>query len=300
MRRRMDAYQGALAMIITNHKRLFISLWTIAIIGLAGSCGNPGQPAHLKLYSLRTRKTIAGPQALDALKNMRIVVVGEYHTDSSHHKAELRVIRFLKEHGMPLSIGLEMFRKNQQEALNRWISGEIDEADFEKIYYDNWNFPWALYRDIFIYARKHRIAMVGLNVSESVTRQVALHGFASLSPAQRGELKGIVCNVTPEYRDFIRSAFGAHHHDNMDFSHFCEAQLVWDTAMAINAIDYLNAHPDRLMVLLAGSGHARKMGIPYQIGERASIPVTGLLPGTPGVFEPDNLTTADADFIIMP
>ena len=169
-----------------------------------------------------------------------------------------------------------------------------------KIYLDNWNFPWSLYRSIFVYARKMKIPMVGLNVSRDITRQVAQHGFASLSDQQRGELEGVTCTVTREYRDFIRGAFGAHGHGNMDFVRFCEAQLVWDTAMAINSLNYLDQYPDRAMVLLAGSGHARKMGIPYQIKSRLPIPTTILLPHTPDIFEPATLTSADADFIIMP
>ena len=70
--------------------------------------------------------------------------------------------------------------------------------------------------------------------------------------------------------------------------------------MAINAINHLESHPDCTMVLLAGSGHARKMGIPYQVQHRSPIPTAVLLPHTPGIFEPDHLTPADADFIILP
>jgi uncharacterized iron-regulated protein len=228
------------------------------------------------------------------------VLVGEHHTNAAHHAAQLTVIRTLNRESVPLSIGLEMFRKNAQNELDRWVAGELDETDFEKTYLDNWNFPWPLYREIFIYARDKKIPMVGLNVSRGVTRQVAQQGFASLSEAQREELEGVTCNVTREYRDFIRSAFGAHGHGSMDFIRFCEAQLVWDTAMAINALSHLEKHPDRVMVVLAGSGHARKMGIPYQVKSRSTIPATVLLPHTPDIFEPDSLTPTDADFIIMP
>ena len=70
--------------------------------------------------------------------------------------------------------------------------------------------------------------------------------------------------------------------------------------MAINAINDLERHPDRTMVLLAGSGHARKMGIPHQVGNRATIPLAVLLPLAPGIFEPETLTPDDADFVIMP
>lgn len=188
----------------------------------------------------------------------------------------------------------------RRRPINRWVAGELDEAAFEKIYLDSWNFPWSLYRSIFVYAREKKIPMVGLNVAREITRQVAQQGFASLSDQQRGELEGVTCTVTREYRDFIRSAFGAHGHGNMDFIRFCEAQLVWDSAMAVNSLNHLKQHPDRVMVLLAGSGHARKMGIPYQIESRLPIPTTVLLPHTADIFEPARLTSADADFIVMP
>ncbi len=283
-----------------HHHRPIMAVLALSVILLAGSCREPSQAGQLNLYDLRTRQPLAGSQAMDALKSTRLVLVGEHHTDPAHHQVQLQVIRMLNAQSIPQSIGLEMFRKEAQPMLNQWVAGELTEGDFEKIYLDNWNFPWSLYRDIFIYAREKKIPLVGLNVSRVITRQVARQGFVSLSEAQRGELEGVSCNVTREYRDFIRSAFGAHGHGNMDFIHFCEAQLVWDTAMAINATSYLEQHPDRIMVLLAGSGHARKMGIPYQVKSRSPIPFAVLLPHTPDIFDSDSLTAADADFIIMP
>ncbi len=281
-------------------RKPIMGLLAFSILLLAATCREPEQAAPLNLFDLQTRQSIAGVQAVDALKSARLVLVGEHHTDPSHHEAQLQVIRALNAQPAPVSIGLEMFRTDSQAALDQWVAGELDETAFEKIYLDNWNFPWPLYRSIFVYAREKRIPMVGLNVSRDITRQVAQQGFASLSNQQRGELAGVTCNVTREYRDFIRSAFGAHGHGNMDFIRFCEAQLVWDTAMAINSLNHLEQHPDRVMVLLAGSGHARKMGIPYQIKSRLPIPTTVLLPHTPDIFEPATLTGADADFIIMP
>lgn len=285
---------------ITTHGRLipvFLALWLIV---LAGSCRSQWPAGRLTLYDLADRRTVAAGRAISAVDDARLVLVGEHHTDSAHHDAQLLVIRSLHAAGISISIGLEMFPKDQQQALDRWVAGEIAEADFERIYLANWSFPWHFYREIFLYARHHEIPMIGLNVSRSITRQVAREGFASLSDEQRGELEGVACDVTPQYRDFIRRAFGAHGHGSMEFTHFCEAQLVWDTAMAINALNHLNHHPQRTLVLLAGSGHVRKMGIPAQVYTRSSLPVTVLLPYTPGIFEPGLLTVDDADFLILP
>ena len=285
---------------MTKHHFFSAVVMTLFLCVSIGGCRENGASRALELYDLKNGQTLAGDQALHAVQDARLVLVGEHHTSESHHRDQLRIIRLLKESGIPVSIGLEMFRRDQQEALDRWVAGGISEAAFEPIYLDNWNFPWKLYRDIFVYAREKKIPMVGLNVSRGITRQVARHGFASLSEEQRGELEGVTCNVTREYRDYIRSAFGAHGHGNMDFVRFCEAQLVWDTAMAIHAVNFLERHPERVMVLLAGSAHAGKMGIPFQVQSRAPIPFAVLLPHTPDIFEPGTVTAADADFLIMP
>ena len=281
-------------------RKPIMGLLSLSILLLAATCREPKQAAPLNLFDLQTRQSMAGVQAMDALKSVRLVLVGEHHTDQSHHEAQLHVIRTLSAQSVPLFIGLEMFRKDSQAALDRWVAGELDEAAFEKIYLDNWNFPWSLYRSIFVFARENKIPMVGLNVSRDITRQVAQQGFASLSDQQRGELEGVTCNVTREYRDFIRSAFGAHGHGNMDFVRFCEAQLVWDTAMAINSLNHLEQHPDRVMVLLPDRAMRERWEFPTRSGAELPIPTTVLLPFTSGIFEPATLTSADADFIIMP
>jgi uncharacterized iron-regulated protein len=208
------------------------------------------------------------------------------------------MIRALHRAGRKVAIGLEMFRRDGQKELDLWVTGELDEKQFKPIYLDNWNFDWRLYRPIFEYARQNRIPMTGLNVSRKVTAQVAYHGFTSLSPDQKGSLEGITCNVTPAYRDFVKEAYGAHGHGNMAFERFCEAQLVWDTAMAMHAVDYLKRGPDYLMVILAGSGHARKLGIPAQLEKLKNWPYAVVLPETEGLFDAKHVSTQDADYIL--
>jgi len=192
-----------------------------------------------------------------------------------------------------------MFRSDSRADLDRWVAGGIDEARFKAIYLDNWNYPWKLYAPILEYARGQKIALVGLNVSREITAQVALHGFDSLTSAQKGNLEGVTCDVSGEYEAYIRRAYGAHGHGRMDFSRFCQAQLVWDTAMAMNAIAHADSHPDTLLVILAGSGHARKPGIPAQLARRKSWPVAVLLPETAAIFDTAHISSRDADFLIL-
>lgn len=252
-----------------------------------------------QLLDLASKKKTALKKSVETLKAGRLIIVGELHTNAEHHQKQLSVIETLHDAGVKVSIGLEMFRRDSQKDLDRWVSKDISPDEFYKFYYDNWNYPWPFYSMIFEYARDNKIPMIGLNVGREITQQVARKGFDSLSEEQRGKLEDVICIVDETYMAFIRKAFGDHSHGKLDFIHFCEAQLVWDNIMAIHALDYLKSNPERVMVLLTGIGHALKLGIPAQIKRRSDLPYVVILPETPGYISQEKMTLEDTDFLIL-
>ena len=253
-----------------------------------------------RLYDLNRKVTVTLQEALPELLAKRLVVVGEQHSQTLHHEMQRKVIAALDAAGARVAVGLEMFRRESQAELDRWVAGELSPADFEKVYYRNWNYPWSAYRTVFDYARERELALVALNVAPDITRQVARGGFQSLSAGQRGQLPAAVtCEVDPAYMSYIRQAFGAHAHGHLDFTNFCEAQLVWDKSMALHAIAYLKEHPEARMVILTGIGHAWKPGIPAQLEAYGGLPAVVILPEVPGDIEPGRMDAAAADFIFL-
>jgi uncharacterized iron-regulated protein len=276
-----------------------VCLWYVALLMSASGCWAKQEDYNRRMYDLNREKELRMSQVLADLKNNRIVLVGEHHSNKQHHMAQLAVIRALKEAGLRVAVGLEMFRNESQPALDQWISGEIDDKRFEKIYYDNWQFPWQAYRKIFEYARNHQIQMIGLNVPREITRQVSRNGFKSLSPQQKGKISEVSCIVDQEYMNYIRKAFGGHGHGQLNFIYFCEAQLVWDSAMAVYTLDYLKKNPDSIVVILTGTGHAQKGAVPRQIRVRSNLPYAVILPEIPGSIDAETISNADADYIIL-
>ena len=257
------------------------------------------RPVDHRLFDLKIQKDVRLSEALDRLRQSRVVLVGEQHTNPRHHRAQLAVIRQLHEAGMPTAIGMEMFRNDSQADLDRWVNGETSVEDFENIYYDNWNYDWSLYKDIFEYARREKIPIIGLNVPRDITRQVARQGFASLSDEQREKLSNITCRVDQAYMEYIRRSFGAHAHGDLNFVYFCEAQLVWDNIMAVSSLAYLKSNPKSVMVLLAGAAHVRKQAVPAQIRKRDDIPTTVILPEVPGNIDSETADAVDADYLFL-
>jgi len=273
-----------------------------AVLSLAGLLLLSSPPSHagssLQFYDLAAGRTVSAENFAVRLAAHRFILVGERHTAAAHHRAQLAVIRLLKEKGVPVAIGMEMMRAGSQPELDAWVAGRRDEDAMAAVYRDNWDFPWPLYRSIFMFARDHGIPMIGLNLPREITRQVARQGFDSLSPSQRQGLPFVTCRIDDDYMAYIREAYGAHGHGNMAFDNFCEAQLVWDKAMAANALQYSRKTPERVVVILSGSGHARKGGIPSQLTAGGGPPPLVVLPEIPSILTPDTLTAKDADFLI--
>ena len=278
-------------------KRIFpIALSVLILFGVLDAI-----QAHLthRIYDLQNNKEMLMSDVIPALRQNRIVIVGEHHSNISHHAAQVRVIRTLKESGVQVAIGLEMFRSDSQQALDRWVAGNIGEEDFQQIFYDNWGYSWENYRAIFDYAKEKKIPLIGLNVSRDITRQVSRAGFQSLNIDQKGKLSNIACRVDKEYMDYIKKAFGGHGHGQLNFTFFCEAQLVWDTVMAVNALDYLNKNPNASIIVLTGTGHAQKNAIPRQVRQRSEVALAVILPEVKGVIEPGTVDQSDADYIML-
>jgi len=272
-----------------------LSLGVILVFG----CGTVSDAAEMRLFDVANKKELKLSEALQSLQGKTIVLVGEQHDQKGHHAAQLEIIKALHRSGTPVAVGLEMFRTNSQDALDQWVKERLSKKEFQKIYYDNWGFPWALYSMIFEFARVVKLPLVALNVPRAVTQQVARGGFQSLSEEQRANLPFVECRVEPEYMDFIKRAYGAHGHGQMNFTNFCEAQLVWDKAMALHSIEYVKKNPDRTLVLLAGIGHAWKKGIPERIKERTSLTYAVLLPEIPDHLDKDSVTFEDADYLML-
>ncbi len=278
----------------TGHRLFLFLILCTATVASAGCQDN-------QVLRLRDQAAISFDSMVAEASKSRIIIIGETHDNQVHHDRQLKIIRTLHEGGVSVAVGLEMFRAENQEMLDKWWRWGMPTEQFETLYRENWGLPWPLYRDIFLYTRQKRIPLVCLNVPSEVISKVARDGYGSLTEAERRKLpRGISCTLDESYRSFIRKTFTEHAHTSgISFDHFCEAQMVWDTAMAIYALDYLDKNPGSRMVILAGSFHAWKRAIPHQIATmRPDVTVTVILQAPDGKSGQEKPTAEDADFLI--
>ena len=252
---------------------------------------------HDLIVRVRDGRQISFAEMLRALKGGQVIYVGETHDNPYHHGLQLRIIRELHRAGKPLAIGMEMFTAESQKELDRWTAGRLSQESFQKLYLREWSAPWPLYGEILLFARDNRIPLVGLNIPREITRKVSRQGFDSLTRAERRRLPpDITCDVDPPYMAMIRRSFSNHDPGTGTFRNFCEAQMLWNKAMAFHLLEFVRKNPARTLVVIAGSGHVIRGGMPTQAAKvNASLAGIVVLPD-PAIPAP-GVTLADADYL---
>lgn len=248
---------------------------------------------------VQDREVVDVKTMIGELAGTPVLFVGERHDVSSHHDLQLEVLKELKARGKPLAIGMEMFENTSQPALDAWSAGKVLEYAFRKIYQWNWrNIPWEMYSDILLFARDNRIPIVALNAPRNIVQAVAQRGFASLSAEQLALLPtGVDAKANDSFLEFMRTSSPSHGRSGDAFMRIAEAQKLRNVVMARRISDYLALHPERVMVVVAGGGHARGVGgIPSEL--RGSLRYKVVLPPVPRLDE-DTVTSEDADYLLI-
>jgi len=230
----------------------------------------------------------------------RVVYVSEQHDQAAHHTAQLKIIKLLHERGVKLAVGMEMFQRPFQKALDSYMAGTIDERGFlrESEYFKRWGFDYHLYRPIVEYCRDNGIPIVALNIPREISTRIAREGIAGLSKDEKASLPREIDDSNRRYREHLQDIFKQHGQSQVgSFEYFFQAQLSWDETMAETVSNYLAEHPDESMVVLAGAGHiAYGFGIPSRVARRMPGIEYSIVVNDPG----DDMVPEAGDFFLFP
>lgn len=286
-------------------------LGVLCLAGLAiwgmGGCAMPlksngdklsaAAPGAGIIISGRTGAPVSWDEMTADLQTVRVVYVGEKHNLAAHHAVQLLVIRALHAHDARLAVGMEMFDRSYQAALDQWSAGSLDEDAFLRSthWYANWRFDFALYREILQYVKSAHIRVVALNLPFNIPPKVRVGGIEHLSAYEKGFLPAQVDTTVAAHREFAQKIFGMHDFKTgVKFEDFYLAQCVWEDVMAESVANSLGA--DR-MVVLAGNGHIQfKYGIPERAFTRNGVPYRTIYQASSG----EEVDPSIADYILVP
>ena len=161
-----------------------------------------------------TRQTAFGDfeTMLADLARADVVFVGEQHDDPNTHRLELAVLEGLLRRHVPLVIAMEMFERDVQPVLERYLAGTSTEEQFLKD-----SRPWPRYatdyRPIIEFARVHHVPVIASDVPRRIASDVSKNGLGSVDAlgADRSlAARQLQCPTNGEYYDRFLDAMGGH------------------------------------------------------------------------------------------
>jgi len=237
----------------------------------------------------RPDRPIEPAELIHRLAERRVVLLGEAHDSAEHHRWQLQVISGLHGQWPALALGFEAFPRRVQGALDRWVAGELSEAEF--LAAADWRNVWGmdpqLYLPMFHFARMNRVPMIALNVEKETTRAVREKGFDAVDAAKR---EGLTRPAAPTqaYLDFLFPIFLEHEKEKVkdqkpnqqhpEFLRFVDSQTTWDRAMAQAIAETLAKKKGTVVVGIMGRYHARPYAVPHQLADLGVRETAVLLP----------------------
>lgn len=248
--------------------------------------------------AVSNKKAVDLAEVVRNVEETDVIFIGEVHNGTEHHRAQLDVIRSLHAKKIPIAIGLEMFTTDDQQKLDDWTAGKLDEESFTSVYSRNWSYEWQLYRDLLIFARNNRIPLIALNIPKPVISKIMKHGSGALLENEvPPNISWSLNQSQAEYlRNVSRQVFGAPA-DKLA-SRISEAQALRNSGMAWNIVKYRQKHETEKVVVLAGTWHAVKNGVPELLSTYGRLGYKVILPELPEL-NLENTTVKEADYLIM-
>jgi len=204
----------------------------------------------------------------DRLMAYDVISVGELHDSEAHHRMQLRIIQAVYARDRSVGVGMEMFQRPFQDALDLHIAGNSTEDELlaQTEYQTRWGFPWPLYQPIVEHARQNRIPVAALNAPVELTRRIKQVGYEGLTQSEKDQVGPVDFHVQA-HRDHWLPMLG-HMHGNRtptaeEKERSYQIMTVWDDYMAQSAANFKRERQLKRMIVLAGGGHVEGgFGIP--------------------------------------
>lgn len=206
-----------------------------------------------------TLQTIPLSLALKQLQNADVVFVGEFHGNHASHLLEMQVLAGLYKLKPQLILSMEMFNRDQQAILNRFLDDEIGEVQLIKEA-PAWNNYVASYRPLVEFAKQHFIPVIAANAAADIVRCVGREGESYFDKLDQSEKTTIAKQPFAEIEGY-KEKFGGflsnmRHLSEEGKNNTFLAQVTRDNTMAESIYQAWLDNPQHKVVHINGAFHS--------------------------------------------
>ncbi|HFK5582769.1 ChaN family lipoprotein [Elizabethkingia anophelis] len=214
-----------------------------------------------KFYN-KKGKAVKTEKIVKQLSDYDVVLFGELHNNSIVHWLQLKFTEALyQQKNSQLILGAEMFERDNQPQLDRYLSGKLDPKSM-KDSVRLWNNYITDYKPLLDFAKAKNLKFIAGNIPRKYAYQVAKQGLESLNTLDTKE-KAYIATLpikvtldTPGYKE-MKTMMGDHA-DDLKVMNFISAQAVKDATMAESIIN--NLEPGKTFVHYNGNYHSKEYG----------------------------------------
>lgn len=217
----------------------------------------------LKTFSIynKEEQPVTFAEMIRSCADYDVVLFGEYHNNAIIHWLQLKTEQALyaATHGK-LIVGAEMFERDNQEAVDRYLSGETDEkklAEEARL----WNNFKTDYKPLLDFAKEHQLPFIATNVPRRYASRVAKNSLDSLSHLPDSD-KVFIARLpikvdieTPGYKGMLDMM---QDHAGEQAMHFVAAQAIKDATMAESILK--NVRKGYVFLHFQGDYHSKEYG----------------------------------------
>jgi uncharacterized iron-regulated protein len=197
-------------------------------------------------------KKVSYEKMIKTLKDKDIVLFGEYHNNPISHWLQIETVMDL--HPLrPLVLGAEMFETDNQEALDMYLAGTINDKGLDSLARLWKNYPTD-YAPLVRFAQKNKLPFAATNIPRRYASKVARGGFEALDTLSDQEKAWIAPMPMPYDAELpgykaMLEMMGGHGGANLP-----KAQASKDATMAHFILQYYR--PGALFIHFNGAYHS--------------------------------------------
>lgn len=226
----------------------FFVIFSLFIVFLAKNVANA------QIFNGVSQQEASLKQALKNVKPGSILILGENHGLAAHRDQHIQILSKLREKGFLVSVGFEFLNYTDQNFIEQYKAGILNESAFLSAV--QWKgFPFEFYKQQLDFPS---VALtekaLGLNLSRLITSKISKTGISSLTEDEMKMLPPGFSLGRDSYKERFREAAGAH---CPQFENCFAAQSAWDDTMAWQATEFINLHPEQILVIIVGEFHAQ-------------------------------------------
>ncbi len=218
-----------------------------------------------KIFKAETGSEIDLSQLVNELQFKDVVFFGELHDDSLLHSIQKELIQELTRVDTNFVLGMESFARNDQESLDKYLSGEFSFEQFDA-HADLWSNYQEAYSAIMELAIQDSLKVLATNAPIYISGLVARQGYQglrSLSEAERPYYARLLKEFDNDYKRMFMEEVSAltdvdrSEVNNLILERLYQAHSLKDDTMAESIFDYLEDNINAKLIHINGDFHTR-------------------------------------------